>query len=180
MERIGILGLAVATLSACAPAEIAPERLRISAGDGQLEARTRAVTWSSAAQLRWLEGSGVAADGFAYPGEAGWAYVYDAPDRQDQLVVTVTSRAISEETRTPQSPTGVVIGGRVLEPGWVDSTRAMQAVLDAGGEAFIAGRTPSVSMRLLPMEPPQWRVRITVNGEVREWRVHARTGAVLS
>jgi hypothetical protein len=66
------LALAALALTACPPAAVAPERLRVSAHSAQLEARTRAVTWSEQARLRWVEGEAVAPDGFAYPDRGGW------------------------------------------------------------------------------------------------------------
>lgn len=180
MNRYSMI-IVLAALTACAPAasQISPQELRISAQDAAREARTVAVSWADGAMLRYVEGEGVTPEGYILPGRGAWRFIYDAPDRADQLVVTVTPKALEQATRPRQSPPGFAVGTASLPGEWVDSPAVMAAVRRAGGEALLATKQPAISLLLVPLRPAQWVVRIAAGTESREWRVDAGTGAVL-
>jgi hypothetical protein len=173
--------MVLAGLTACASAasQISPQRLRISAQDAAREARAAAVTWASAAALRYVEGEGITPEGYVLPGRGAWRFIYEAADRADQLVVTVTPKALEQATRPRQSPPGFAVGEATLPGEWIDSPAALAAVRSAGAESLLASPEPAISLLLVPLRPPQWVVRIAAGRESREWRVDARTGAVV-
>jgi hypothetical protein len=173
--------MVLAALTACAPAasQISPQKLRISAQDAAREARTVAVSWAEGATLRYVEGEGVTPEGYVIPGRGAWRFIYDAPERADQLVVTVTPKALEQATRPKQSPPGFAVGMAALPGQWVDSPAVLAAVRGAGGATLLTARQPAISLLLVPLRPAQWVVRIAAGNESREWRVDAGTGAVL-
>ncbi len=168
-------------LSACASAvsQISPQRLRISAQDAAREARTVAVSWAESASLRYVEGEGVTPEGYVFPGRGAWRFVYDAANRVDQLVVTVTPTALDQATRPRQSPPGIVLGEAALPGDWIDSPAVLAAARAAGAGQLLSASEPAISLLLVPRRPAEWVVRIAAQGESREWRVDARTGAVV-
>jgi len=171
----------LAGVVACAPAssQISPQRLRISAQDAAREARTVAVGWAQGAALRYVEGEGVTPEGYILPGRGAWRFVYEASNRADQLVVTVTPRTLEQATRPRQTPAGYVLGDAVLTGDWIDSPAALVAARDGGGATLLAGQEPAIYLLLVPLSPPQWVVRVAVGAESREWRVNARSGELL-
>ncbi|MBI4409486.1 MAG: hypothetical protein HY561_07235 [Gemmatimonadetes bacterium] len=173
-----IVGLGtVAALAACAPAARGTaERLRISARDAEREAHTVAASWQRDATLRYLEGEGVAADGYVQRERGFWRLVYQAPGRADQLAVTVTPVKLEQVTRPAQSPPGIVLGDAQLAA-WVDSPQVMDSVKAAGAATLLAGGDAALSLLLVPLRPPQWTVRLARGSESREWQVNAVTGA---
>jgi hypothetical protein len=173
--------LAFMGLTACASAasQISPQQLRISAQDAGREARTVAVSWAKEASLRYLEGEGVTPEGYILPGRGAWRFIYDAPSRADQLVVTVTPKALEQATRPRQAPPGFAVGEAALPGSWIDSPAVLAAVRSAGGEALLSAKAPAISLLLVPLRPAQWVVRIAAGSESREWRVDAGTGAVI-
>lgn len=180
MNRYALI-VVLAASTACAPAasQISPQLLRISAQDAAREARTVAVSWSNEARLRYVEGEGVTPEGYVLPGRGAWRFVYDTPERADQLVVTVTPKALEQATRPRQSPPGFAVGEAALPGEWVDSPAALSAVRGAGGESLLSAREPAISLLLVPLRPAQWVVRVAAGNESREWRVNAGTGAVM-
>lgn len=174
-----IILLAGVTACASAASQISPQKLRISAQDAAREARTVAVSWAQGASLRYVEGEGVTPEGYVLPGRGAWRFIYDASSRADQLVVTVTPKALEQATRPRQSPPGYAIGEATLSSDWVDSPAVLAAVRGAGGEALLATKEPAISLLLVPLRPPQWVVRVAAGTESREWRVDAKTGTVL-
>jgi hypothetical protein len=171
----------LAGLSACASAasQISPQKLRISAQDAAREARTVAVSWASAASLRYVEGEGVTPEGYVLPGRGAWRFIYDAPERVDQLVVTVTPKALEQATRPRQSPPGFALGEAALPGEWIDSPAALAAARAAGAAPHLTAAEPAISLLLVPLQPAQWVVRIAAGRESGEWRIDARSGAVL-
>lgn len=179
MRRFGAI-LLLLGITACASASsIPPERLRISAQDAAREARTTAVSWTPEAVLRYVEGEGVTPEGYVLPGRGSWRFVYEAPGRADQLVVTVTPKALERATRPKQSPPGFVLGAEMLPAEWIDSPAALAAVRSAGGAQLLSAREAAISMVLVPLRPAQWVVRIAAGKEAKEWRVDAHTGKVI-
>lgn len=179
MSRVWWLALATAWGCASAAERIPDERLRISARDALLEARTEAAAWEEGATLRYVEGEGVTAEGYVAPESGHWRFVYEAPGRADQLVVTVTPRRLERATRPRQSPPGLVLGEAALGDSWVDSPQAMAAARAAGADALLAAGSPAISMLLVPLRPPQWIVSIAAGGTTRRWRINAQTGEVI-
>lgn len=181
MRRAALLGLGLAILQACAPAtgDISPERLSITADDAFQEARTVAADWAPGARLRYAEGEGLRGSGRVLPEAGYWRFVYEAPDRAEQLAVTVTPRAIEQVTRPPRSPPGFVLGDAELGADWVDSPQALAAVRAAEDGTLLDREDAAIAMVLVPRRPPQWIVRVAAGGATREWRVNALTGAVI-
>lgn len=179
--RYGLrLAIGVSVLAACAPATegVPPERLRISARDAAREAGTVAAAWADSTDLRYIEGDGVTPDGYVLPGAGAWRLVYDSPGREEQLVVTVTPRELTDTLRAPLSPPGFVLGDAALEPGWIDSPAALAAVRATGGLDGVASDTTLTAL-LVPVRPPQWILRVAGTGDTRRWRVDATTGQVI-
>jgi hypothetical protein len=168
-------------LAACASAasQISPQKLRLSAQEAGREARTVAVSWASAARLRYVEGEGLTPEGYVLPGRGAWRFVYDAPERVDQLVVTVTPKALEQATRPPQSPAGFALGEAALTGEWIDSPAVLAAVRAAGAAPLLSAAEPAISLLLVPLRPPQWVVRIAAGQESGSWRVDASTGEVV-
>lgn len=168
-------------MTACASAasQISPQRLRISAQDAAREARTVAAGWAPGAQLRYLEGEGITPEGYVLPGRGAWRFIYEAENRADQLVVTVTPRRLEDAVRPRQGPAGVSIGGGSLPDGWIDSPRVLAAVRAAGGAELLDAGEPAISLLLAPLRPPEWVVRVAVGSTSREWRVDAGRGEVV-
>lgn len=177
---IGI-GLTLTLLHACGPAagDISPERLSITAGDALREAETAAAGWADDARLRYVEGEGVRGSGRVLPGRGYWRFVYSTPARAEQLAVTVTPRAIEDVTRPPRSPAGFSIDDAAVGADWVDAPQVLTAVRASRGGTIIDRSDAAISMLLVPGRPPQWVVRVAADGETRQWRVNARTGAVI-
>lgn len=180
MQRYSILFLLFG-LTACSSAvsQVSPQRLRISAQDAAREARTVAVSWSNSAELHYIEGEGVTPEGYVLPGRGAWRFIYGAPNRADQLVVTVTPKSLEEATRPRQSPPGMALGEATLPGEWVDSPVALAAVRAAGAESLLTSLDQAISLLLVPLRPPQWVVRVAAGQESREWRVDAGTGSVV-
>ncbi|HEX7049270.1 MAG TPA: hypothetical protein VF188_03575 [Longimicrobiales bacterium] len=171
----------VAALAGCASGgRGGGDDLRVSAGDAAREAWTVARTWAEDPALRYVEGEGVTWEG-TVPSEGGtWRFIYGAPERPEQLVVTVTPRTLERATRPPQSPPGFAVGDASLGGEWVDSRAVLAAVRAAGGEALRSGDGgAAISMLLVPLRPPQWVVRVVTEAGERRWRVNAETGEVL-
>lgn len=176
-----LLILLLAGLTGCASAasQISPQRLRLSARDALHEAHTVAVSWASAATLRYVEGEGVTPEGYVLPGRGAWRFAYDAPDRVDQLMVTVTPKTLEQVTRPRQSPPGFAVGEAALPEEWIDSPAVLAAVRAAGAATLLSASAPAISLLLVPLRPAQWVVRIAAGQEAREWRVDAGTGVVI-
>jgi hypothetical protein len=175
------LALLLVGVTGCASAasQISPEKLRLSARDASREAHTVAVSWDDAASLRYAEGEGVTPEGYVLPGRGSWRFVYDAPDRADQLVVTVTPKALDKATRPRQSPPGFAVGEATLPSEWIDSPQLLAVVRESGGATLLAAQAPAISLLLVPLRPAQWVVQIAAGNESREWRVNAESGAVI-
>ncbi len=165
-------------LAACgaATASIAPEDLGLTARDAFLEARTEARSWSADARLRYVEGTGITTAGQALEGAGEWRFHYTAPGRTGELLVRVAPLSLIAEERAATSPPGFVIGQNALSGSWVDSPRALSAVLDARGGSAAADL--AASLVLVPTAPSRWVVRFSDEGSAR-WVVNAETGAVL-
>jgi len=160
MIRVWTVALPVA-LAACAPGRVEPELLRITAHDAAREARLVAVGWA------------------VPPGRGAWRFIYEAADRADQLVVTITPEDVEQTTRPRQSPPGFVLGDAPLPEEWIDAPAALAAARAAGAEPFLAASDAAITLLLLPLRPPQWVVRVAAGGQSRQWRVDARSGEVL-
>jgi hypothetical protein len=170
----GAAGFVAAAMLGCGAAEVATERLGITARDAFLEGRTVATTWDSGAQLRWMEGVGIAGTGAALPGVGEWRLHYTAPGRNAGLVVTVGSVDTGQEERSPTSPPGFVLGAeRVAEP-FIDSPEALSHVLAERGGAV----PETATAMLVPGQPQQWV--ITFPDDTRRWLLDARTGQLRS
>jgi hypothetical protein len=178
MIRVWTVALPVA-LAACAPGRVEPELLRITAHDAAREARLVAVGWAEAPVLRYVEGEGVTPAGAVPPGRGAWRFIYEAADRADQLVVTITPEDVEQTTRPRQSPPGFVLGDAPLPEEWIDAPAALAAARAAGAEPFLAASDAAITLLLLPLRPPQWVVRVAAGGQSRQWRVDARSGEVL-
>lgn len=174
MVRYSLIAV-LAGVAACAPAvsQIPPERLRISAQDAVREARTVAVSWARGASLRYVEGEGVTPEGYVLPNKGAWRFVYEASNRADQLVVTVTPKRLDQTTRPRQAPAGYAIGDAALPEEWIDSPAVLARVRERGGATLLGAAEPAISLLLVPLRPPQWVVRVAVGAESREWRVEA-------
>lgn len=169
------MGTAVlaAALVGCGSASggLTPGALGVSARDAFVEARSVARAWSPDARLRWVEGDAIDTDGRALPETGAWTFHYTAPGQTRALVVRVTPLETGSEEQLPASPPGYVIGDRGLDPSWIDSREALDAV-----EAAAGAPDGPVSLLLVPTRPPQWVVRGESGGE--RWSVHAETGEV--
>lgn len=170
-----LIAAAAAGLAACgaATSAIPPGELGITARDAFLEARTIARSWEGDARLRWVEGEGVSRTGRVLPGAGGWRFHYTAPDRRQELVVTITPTAEASEESAITSPPGYIIGDNGLGSDWIDSPDVMAAVVrdaDAPAEG-------TASLVLVPSNPPRWLVRFEEG--TRRYAVHAVTGALL-
>jgi hypothetical protein len=169
-----VAGAVVLLASACGPAGLTPGELGVSARSAFLEGRTRAATWDSGAQLRWMEGIGISSAGVALPGVGQWRLHYTAPGRTSELMVTVTSLESMSEERAPTQPQGFNIGTRTVGDTWIDSPEAMTRALAARG-----GSIPErAGLLLVPEETLKWVV--TFPEEARRWRLDARTGQVIT
>lgn len=177
MQKITIALLALA-LSGCGAAagRIPADVLGISARDGYVEARTEARSWDANARLRYVEGSGIAANGLALQGTGEWRFHFTASGRAGEVLVRVTPLEISSEERAATSPPGYVIGSNVLDGSWIDSPAALETVLRARGEAAAAGQV--AEMLLVPTQPTRWVVRFPEAGTQR-WTVNAETGTLI-
>lgn len=170
-----LLALGIAACGA-ATGSIAPEALGLTARDAFLQARTEARSWSGDARLRYVEGTGITAAGQALEGTGEWRFHYTAPGRTGELLVRVAPLALIAEERAATSPPGFVIGDNALGGSWVDSPRALDAVLDARTSPAAAG--VAASLLLVPTVPARWVVRFPEEGSAR-WLVDAETGAVV-
>ncbi|HEY8485443.1 MAG TPA: hypothetical protein VIL13_12595 [Longimicrobiales bacterium] len=181
MRWIWILAFGLLSLAGCTPASerVSPERLRISAADAAKEARTIAAGWTPDATLWYVEGEGVTPDGYVLPESGQWRLVYEAPGRADQLVVVVTPRTVDQAVRPRQPPPGFTPDRTALPEDWIDSPQALAAARAASAEAILTGPQPALSLLLAPLRPPQWVIRVAAGNQVHEWRVDARSGAVL-
>lgn len=181
MRRLRLLALAAA-IAGCASAGERGDAdgLRLSAAAAALEARTQALAWASEPVLRYVEGTGVARKGYVTPGSGTWRFVYEAPGREDQLVVAVAPLGIASERRPRQPPPGLALGDGTLDFEWIDSTAALEAIRARTDAAPLRRRDAALSLLLVPLTPAQWIVRATVDGETTEWRVDALTGDLLS
>lgn len=175
MKRIAGMTAVAVTLAACGSAvgRIPTDALGISARDAYVEARSVARSWVPDAELRWVEGVGIGADGIARPQVGSWEFHYTAPGQTRELFVRVDPLESAAEERPVTGPPGYVIGDNALGASWIDSREAAAAV---AAEAP-AGLTGSLSLLLVPMRPAQWVIE-SEDGGVR-WRVHAETGEVL-
>lgn len=164
---------------ASAPEGRGAERLSLSAEDAAREARTVVVSWADDAVLRYVEGEGVTPEGYVLRENGVWRFIYEAPGRADQLVVSITPRSVEEVTRPRQSPAGYALGDAALPDEWIDSPAALSAARRAGAESLVAAGEPAISMLLVPLRPAQWIIRIAADGQAGEWRIDARNGGVL-
>lgn len=182
MFRISLLllGFVSTAILSCAPAtsQLSPKRLRVSALEAAREARTMAVSWDERATLEYLEGEGITPEGYILPGTGSWRFIYGAPGRAEELVVTVTPIGLERTTRPERPVPGLAAPGASLPAEWLDSPAALERVRAEGADALLREREVSVSLLLLPTRPAEWTVRIAAGGEVREWRVDAQSGAV--
>lgn len=167
--RLALVLLVGTSLGACGSARgsIDPNQLSITAYAAFGEARTQARGWSNDAVLQFVEGASVTNRGTVMTDAGYWRFVYRAPSKPLQYVVTVTPTAVNGEERTPQSPPGYVIGDNTLGTDWIDSPQAVAAAPSFGVET-------RVPMTLVPTVPPRWIVEAESRTEV-----NARTGAVI-
>lgn len=162
-----------ALLTACASAAEVDERLSITARDAAREARTAALTVAPEATLWWIEGEDTNADGLVRSDSGLWRVVFEVPGKAEQVIVTVTPRALERETGPRRPPPIADHAGTTPGTEWIDSPAAL-AVVAAMTELPDTG----LSMTLIPAPGPQWVVQVPDDG-AREWRIDARTGEVL-
>lgn len=168
---VGCAGLGV---SGCGAAGLSPAELGVTARDAFVEGRTRAATWDSRAELRWMEGTAISSAGAALPGVGQWRLHYTAPGRQMGLMVVVAPLQTGEEERAPSAPPGRTLGTATVADTWVDSPEVLTRVLAVRG-----GSIPErASLLLVPGQTLEWLVSFP--DEARRWRVDARTGQVLT
>lgn len=181
MRRLRTLAFAVAFAGCASTGEQGVvEGLRLSAASAELEARTQALAWASEPVLRYVEGVGVRWTGYVLPDSGTWRFVYEAPGREDQLVVSVAPLGIATERRPRQYPPGLVLGDGTLEMDWIDSTTALEAIRAGTDAALPRRRDAAFSLLLIPLTPAQWIVSATADGETGRWRVDALTGDLIS
>jgi hypothetical protein len=174
MKRLAATAALVALAGCGAATEgVAPGALGVSARDAFIEARSVARSWAPDARLRWLEGSGIGADGVALPEAGEWRFHYTATGKTQALVVRVRPLETASEEQAYSSPPGYVIGDQDVGASWIDSRAAVDAVRGAAGSL-----EAPVGLLLVPTRPVQWLVR--PGGDGPRWRVHAETGEVLS
>lgn len=163
--------LPILALTACASSSPEARRsasLPLTAEHARSEAGAHALAWAAEPLLRWVEGEGIGGEGAVATDEGFWRFVYEAPGRPEQLVVTVSPGAAVEALRYREDPP--VPGSAPVGLAWIDSDEALKAVslpVTAAGHAML----------LVPTDPPEWRI-LTRGGETL-WRVDARTGTVL-
>lgn len=160
-------------LAACAsgvPETREPRTLPLTAEEARFEAGAHALTWAEEPSLRWVEGEGIGPRGDVVTEDGFWRFVYQAPGRPEQLVVTVSPGAAAEAIRHREDPPSGAAPDAEVGLVWIDSDDALAAIPSAPA-------APTFAMLLLATEPLEWRIRPT-GGEVR-WRVNARTGEVI-